>query len=94
VTPALGAFAAVSDSLAADLRDYQSRAARFAGWRTDCPGLGGAFATLEQRWITYSVQRRKLAGPLDPARAATDTAFYSAMDSVESNYARSGCPRP
>jgi len=94
VTPALGAFAAVSDSLAADLRDYQSRAARFAGRRTDCPGLGGAFATLEQRWITYSVLRRKLVGPLDPARAAADTALYSAMDSVESSYARSGCPRP
>ena len=77
MTPSLGAFAAVSDSLAADLRDYQSRAPRFAWWRTDCPGLGGAFATLEQRWITYSVQRPKLAGPLDPARAATDTAFYS-----------------
>jgi hypothetical protein len=84
----------VSDSLAADLREYQSRAARFAGRRTDCPGLGGAFATVEQRWITYSVQRRKLASQLDPARAAADSGFYSAMDSVESSFERSGCPRP
>jgi hypothetical protein len=94
VAPALSAFAAASDSLAADLRDYQSRAARFAGRRSDCPGLGGAFATLEQRWITYSVQRRKLAGQLDPARAAADSAFYSVMDSVESGFERSRCPRP
>jgi hypothetical protein len=94
VAPALGAFAAVSDSLAVDLRDYRGRAARFAGPRTDCPALGGAFATLEERWITYSVQRRKLAGQLDPARAAADSTFYSAMDSVESGFERSGCPRP
>jgi hypothetical protein len=94
VAPALSAFAAASDSLAADLRDYQSRATRFAGRRTDCPGLGGAFATLEQRWITYSIQRRKLAGQLDLARAAADSVFYSAMDSVESGFERSGCPRP
>jgi hypothetical protein len=94
VAPALSVFAAASDSLAADLRDYQSRAAAFTGRRTDCPGLGGAFATLEQRWITYSVQRRKLAGQLDPARGAADSAFYSAMDSVESGFERSRCPRP
>jgi hypothetical protein len=80
--------------LAADLRDYQNGAARFAERRTDCQGLAGAFATVEQRWITYSVQRRNLGRQFDPARATADTAFYSAIDSVESSYGRSGCPRP
>jgi hypothetical protein len=94
VAPALSGFAAASDALAADLRDYQSRGARFEQRLIKCQDLADAFATVEQRWITYSVERRKLAGQLDPAQVAADTAFSAAMDSVESSYERSACPRP
>jgi proteasome lid subunit RPN8/RPN11 len=82
---------ALSDSLTKDLQAFQSSAALFSA---RCRSLADGLVAVEQRWLAYSVLRKKLGRRLDPARAAADSAFNSAMDSVEASYERSKCPRP
>ena len=87
-------FDRLSDSLARTLRNFQDRAALFATGRMDCNGLASGLVAIENLWIVYNTERRARMASFDQRRATQDQAMYAAVDSVESRFERSGCPRP
>ena len=89
-----GALAQASESLAIALQNYDDRLDVFKRQQMSCAVLESAFVAVSQRWIAYSSERKRLAAPLRPARAAADRAFYAAVDSAERRHGQSGCPRP
>jgi proteasome lid subunit RPN8/RPN11 len=95
VAPSLFArFDRLSDSLSRALRNFQDRASLSADGRMDCGGLAGGLVSIESLWITYNTERRARMASFDQRRASQDQAMYAAVDSVESRFEHSGCPRP
>jgi hypothetical protein len=84
----------LSDSLSRAVRSFQDRAALFASGQMDCSGLAAGLVSMENLWITYNAERRARMSTFDLRRATQDQALYAAVDSVESRFERSGCPRP
>lgn len=84
----------LADSVGAALQNYEDRFELFRRKQLDCTDLAQAFVAANDRWVAYSVERRKLAIWLGAARAAADRGLYVAMDSVEDHQEKSGCPRP
>jgi hypothetical protein len=58
-----------------------------------CADLARWLQSVEARWTAYTAARRS-AGALDAAHEARDAALYSAVDSVERRFEKSGCARP
>lgn len=87
-------FDRLSDTLSRAVRDFQERAALFAGGAIDCSALGRGLVTIENLWITYNRERRARLSAFDQRRAARDQALYAGVDSVESRFEQSGCQRP
>jgi len=87
-------FDRLSDSLRRAVRNFQDRAALFADSRMDCGGLATGLVAVENLWPTYNLERRGRMASFDQRRASQDQAVYSAVDSVESRFEQSGCPRP
>lgn len=87
-------FDQLGESLWAALQNYQDRFDLFQRQQMDCAGLESAFVAVNERWVAYSVERKRLTTPLDPARASADHSFYAAVDTAENHQERSGCPRP
>jgi hypothetical protein len=87
-------FDRLSDSLARGIRNFQDRAALFASGRMDCNGLASGLVAIENLWISYNTERRARMASFDQQRATQDQSMYVAVDSVESRFERSGCPRP
>jgi hypothetical protein len=88
------AFAQATESLAIALQNYNDRLDVFARQQLSCAVLESAFVAVNQRWVSYSSERKRLGAPLPRARAAADRAFYAAVDSAERRHGQSGCPRP
>jgi hypothetical protein len=84
----------LSDSLSLAVRNFQDRASLFADGRMDCGALGAGLASVEKLWPTYNLERRARMAGFDQRRASQDQGIYAAVDSVESRFERSGCPRP
>jgi proteasome lid subunit RPN8/RPN11 len=87
-------FDRLSDSLSRAVRNFQDRASLFADGRMDCGGLASGLVSIENLWITYNTERRSRMASFDQRRASQDQAMYAAVDSVESRFEHSGCPRP
>lgn len=87
-------FDRLSDSLAHAVRDFQDRAGLFASGRMDCNGLAKGLVAIENLWMSYNTERRARMAGFDQQRAMQDQSMYAAVDSVESRFERSGCPRP
>jgi len=87
-------FDRLSDSLARAVRNFHDRAALFASGRMDCNGLASGLVAIENLWIVYNTERQARMTSFDQRRATQDQAMYTAVDSVESRFERSGCPRP
>jgi len=87
-------FDRLSDSLARAVRNFQDRAALFADHRMECGALAAGLVSVESLWPTYNLERRTRMAAFDQRRASQDQAIYAAVDSVESRFERSGCPRP
>jgi proteasome lid subunit RPN8/RPN11 len=87
-------FDRLSDSLRGAVRNFQDRAALFADGRMDCGGLATGLVAVENLWPTYNLERRARMAAFDQRRASQDQAVYRAVDSVESGFEHSGCPRP
>ncbi len=87
-------FDRLSDSLSRAVRNFQDRASLFASSRMDCGGLATGLVSIENLWITYNTERRARMAAFDQRRASQDQAMYAAVDSVESRFEHSGCPRP
>jgi ribosome-associated translation inhibitor RaiA len=84
----------LSDSLSRAVRSFQDRAALFASGQMDCNGLARGLASVENLWVSYNAERRARMSTFDLRRVNQDQALYAAVDSVESRFERSGCPRP
>jgi proteasome lid subunit RPN8/RPN11 len=84
----------LSDSLSRAVRSFQDRAALFPGGGVDCGGLASGLASVEKLWISYNTERRARMATFDLRRVTQDQALYAAVDSVESRFERSECPRP
>ena len=87
-------FDRLSDSLSRSVRIFQDRASLFASGRMDCGGLASGLVSIENLWISYNNERRARMAAFDQRRAMQDQAMYAAVDSVESRFEQSGCPRP
>ena len=87
-------FDRLSDSLGRAIRNFQDRATLFASGRMDCNGLASGLVAIENLWISYNNERRARMAAFDQQRATQDQSMYTAVDSVESRFERSGCPRP
>jgi hypothetical protein len=87
-------FDRLSDSLSRAVRNFQERAALFASGRMDCGGLASGLVSIENLWISYNTERRARMTTFDQRRAYQDQRMYAAVDSVESRFEQSGCPRP
>jgi len=87
-------FDRLTDSLSRAVRNFQDRAALFASGRMDCNGLATGLVAVENLWATYNIERRARMASFDQRRATQDQAMYASVDSVESGFERSGCPRP
>ena len=93
VDSALLRFEHVSDSVSGVVTEYEARRRRFEAKQARCDELSHALVLVEDAWTEYNVSKRK-AGTLDPAHASRDQSLYTAVDSVERTYDRSGCERP
>ena len=87
-------FDRLSDSLSRAVRNFQDRASLFASGRMDCGGLASGLVSIENLWISYNTERRARMTAFDQHRAIQDQSMYAAVDSVESRFEHSGCPRP
>jgi hypothetical protein len=87
-------FDRLSDSLSRAVRNFQDRASLFASGRMDCGGLASGLVSIENLWISYNNERRARMAAFDQRRAMQDQAMYAAVDSVESRFEQTGCPRP
>lgn len=87
-------FDRLTDSLTRAVGNFRDRAALFASGRMDCGGLATGLVSIENLWISYNTERRVRMASFDPPRARRDQAMYAAVDSVESRFEHSGCPRP
>ncbi len=87
-------FDRLSDTLSAAVRNYHDRAALFANRQIDCAALARGLVTIENLWITYNTERTARIASFDARRAARDQGLYAGVDSVESQFERSRCPRP
>jgi proteasome lid subunit RPN8/RPN11 len=87
-------FDRLTDSLRRAVGNFQDRAALFASGRMDCGGLATGLVSIENLWTSYNAERRARMASFDPPRATRDQAMYAAVDSVESRFEHSGCPRP
>jgi len=87
-------FDRLSDSLSRAVRNYHDRAQLFASSRIDCSGLANGLVSVESLWNAYNVERRARMANFDERRALQDQAMYASVDSVESRFEQSGCPRP
>lgn len=94
VDPALLRFDRVTDSVTAAVRAYHGSRSRFDAKQEDCSALGRALVAVEGLWITYNTQGKPRNITLDATRAARDRSLYAQVDSVETDFDKSACPRP
>lgn len=93
INPALVALDQLTDSVLASVRAYRTRRTEFGQGTADCAALAEALVVVEGRWINYNVQGRPRDLVLDATRAVRDRSLYAEVDSVETHFDRSGCPR-
>jgi len=94
VNPALLAMDRLTDSVLTAVRTYRQRGAAFDQGQRDCAPLSQALVTVEGLWIAYNQRGKPRNVTLDAQRAARDQSLYAQVDSVESHFDASACPRP
>jgi proteasome lid subunit RPN8/RPN11 len=91
--PALVALDQLTDSVLGAVRVYGDRRTGFRG-PEDCGALALALVDVETRWIAYNARGKPRGLVLDSERAARDQSLYAQVDTVESHFDGSACPRP
>ncbi len=84
----------LADSVLVAVRTYQTRRTQFGQGQADCAALAEALKAVEGHWINYNVQGKPRGLVLDVTRAARDRSLYAELDSVETHFDSSACPRP
>ncbi|HEV8398783.1 MAG TPA: hypothetical protein VGQ18_02970 [Gemmatimonadales bacterium] len=87
-------FDRLSDTLSTAVRNYYDRAALFARRQIDCAALARGYVAVQNVWINYNAERKDRIESFDARRTARDQGLYAGMDSVESQFEKSRCPRP
>ncbi len=87
-------FDHLSDTLTSAVRNYHDRAALFANRQIDCAALARGYVAVSNLWINYNAERNTRMASFDSRRAARDQGLYAGVDSVESQFEKSRCPRP
>lgn len=93
VNPALVMLDRLTDSVLGAVSVYANRRARFQG-PDDCNALAEALVAVEGHWITYNAQGKPRDLVLDDRRAARDQSLYARVDTVETHFDQTTCPRP
>jgi len=93
VNPALVMLDRLTDSVLGAVSVYANRRARFQG-PDDCNALAEALVAVEGHWITYNAQGKPRDLVLDDRRAARDQSLYARVDTVETHFDQTSCPRP
>ena len=83
----------LTDSVLTVVRTYRQRSAAFDRGQRDCAPLSQALVSVEGLWISYN-QRKPRDITLDAQRATRDQSLYAQVDTVESHFDASACPRP
>jgi hypothetical protein len=94
VSPALAALDLLADSVQSALTEYHRRRTGFDNGRVRCAELAQVLMVVEDRWTGYNARGQPGDLTLDANRAARDRELYGAVDSVESDFQHSACPRP
>lgn len=94
VEPPLVRFDRIADTLALAVQHYSERAVLFDKQQIDCTGLERGVVQIENLWQPYLTLKNSLTQPLDPPRMTRDLTISSGVDSAESHFDRSKCPRP
>lgn len=87
-------FEATADSAMSVVRNYGDRARLFGSGQITCAELTRGFAAVENQMLAYGTARKALQRPLDPAHTERDQALFAAVDTVDTQFDRSRCPRP
>ena len=87
------AFDRVADTVTAAVTAYGQHSETTGATPVACTALSDALIRVEDAWTTYNIDKKQ-APPLDTPRATRDVGLYSAVDSVERHFDRSGCARP
>ncbi len=94
VNPALVLMDQFTDSVMGSVRVYRQRGAGFDAGRVDCAALAQALVVVEGHWMAYNSRGKPRDVLLDAQRAARDQSLYAQVDTVESHFDKSACPRP
>jgi len=94
VDPALVALDLISDTVETTVGAYHQSRTSFDNNQADCTSLADALVAVEEIWIAYNVRGKPRDVVLDPNRAARDRSLYARVDSVETDFDGTSCPRP
>ncbi|HYL56293.1 MAG TPA: hypothetical protein VEU73_12040 [Gemmatimonadales bacterium] len=92
-TPARSPDAAAMDPVRRAIDGYRARAKLFGSHQTTCDDLARAFADVDEQWLHYTLAAPQTA-PEDTTTATPQGRLAADVDEVESDFERSGCPRP
>lgn len=85
--------AAAMDPVRRAIDTYRTRAKLFGSHQTTCDDLARVFADVDEQWLHYTLAAPQTA-PEDTATATPQGRLAADVDEVESDFERSGCPRP
>ena len=75
------------------IETYRTRAKLFGSHQTTCDDLARAFSDMDEQWLHYTLAAPQTA-PEDTTTATPQGRLAADVDEVESDFERSGCPRP
>jgi hypothetical protein len=93
VNPALVALDQLTDSVLGAVLVYGDRRASFRG-PEGCAALAEALVAVEGHWMAYNARGKPRDLVLDDRRAARDQSLYARVDTVETHFDQTACPRP
>src|SRR5690242_3913967 len=83
-----------ADSVRQALDAYHLKAGLFANQQMTCADLGAALTDVDEQWLRYTMASPLAAAPGDTALTPAQRDLAAAVDGVEADFERSGCPRP
>jgi MFS family permease len=83
------------DSLQRALEAYHLRATLFTTRKMTCADLGRGMVEIDAQWMQYNLARsRTVSEDFSDSAHARDQALAHAVEQVEADFERTGCPRP
>ena len=92
-TPVRSPEAAAMDLVRRAIETYRTRAKLFGSHQATCDDLARAFSDVDEQWLHYTLAAPQTA-PEDTTTATPQGRLAADVDEVESDFERSGCPRP